>query len=235
VSRNESENSRVSANIRQNLELWGSRGRWEEKLKYGYVWWGEEGLAHVKTRQIVVETYLMPFVRHRIPMDIVEIGPGGGRLTAELIPLAKSLTLVDLSPAAIDICRERFKYYDHIRYHVNDGRSLDMLGEESYDLVVSWDTFVHLEKDLVSRYVAQFSAKLRPFGFACIHHAARSGQAEDGWRSNMTKALMETYAAENGMALRAQYGSGLRASDGKPYFRDCTSLLQKVPVENLER
>lgn len=233
MSQDENERGHIAENIRQNQELWGRRKRWEEELKYGYVWWGEEGRSHVKTRQIVVDTYLMPFIRCSLPLDILEIGPGGGRLTAELIPLAESLTLVDLSSAAIDICRERFKYYEHIHYHVNDGQSLDMLPDDSYDLVVSWDTFVHIDKALVRAYVAQFSPKLRNYGFACIHHSARSDQSEDGWRSDMTKALMEEYAAECGLIVTAQFGSGIRAKDGILHYRDCTSILQKLPIENL--
>lgn len=231
MSQNKAEGTRIEKNIRKNLELWGRRQRWEGELKYGYKWWGEEGRSHVKTRQIVVETYLMPFISRLIPMDILEIGPGGGRLTAELVSLSKSLTLVDLSAAAIEICRERFKYYDHILYHVNDGRSLDMLPPEAYDLVVSWDTFVHIEKNLVRAYVAQLALKLRPDGFACLHHSARGGQSGDGWRSDMTKALMEEYAEECGLIVIAQFGDGIRFKDRRPFFRDCTSILQKLPAD----
>ena len=217
----------AKAQWKRTLQL--ERERWEKDLQYGNVWWGEDG--HIKILQVVIEQYLMPFIGNSIPIDILEIAPGAGRLTAELVPLAKKLTLVDLSSDAIDICRERFKYYKHLDYHVNDGQTLEMIADNAYDLIVSWDSFVHIDKSIVERYVSQFQNKLRKEGIACIHHSARSDQSNDGWRSNMTKELMEEYAAQYGMLVIAQFGSVIRVEDGKPYLRDCTSILQKVQID----
>ena len=71
----------------------------------------------------------------------------------------------------VEACRERFKEDTHIRYAVNDGRSLEMVEEGSVDLVVSWDSLVHCEMDTISAYLRQLKTKLKPGGMGFIHHS----------------------------------------------------------------
>ena len=140
----------------------------------------------------MAEKYLHPFLPGG-ELDIVEIAPGAGRFTAELIRTARSMVLVDLNQTCIDLCRERFRYYQRIQFVVNDGMSLEAVADGSADLIASWDSFVHIELEVVERYVRQFPRILRAGGIAWIHHSAR-GKHSEGWRSNMTSELMARYA-----------------------------------------
>jgi SAM-dependent methyltransferase len=217
----------ATANIEANREKWGDRAYWEGDLHYGHRWSDQVECTSM------AERYLYPFLRPLndprpdaavAARDVLEISPGAGRFTVELLRFARRLALVDLNRSCIDICRERFRYYNHLEYHVNDGSSLEMVADESFDLIVSWDSFVHMDREVVAKYVAQFPQKLRPEGLAWIHHAAH-GQTGSGWRSNMTRGLMCTYAERAGLLLRAQL-SWFPLPD-PPYYNDCISILQR--------
>lgn len=102
---------------------------------------------------------------------ILEIAPGRGRFTQFLASLCQELTLVDLNPACIEYCRERFKDHSHIRYFTNDGRRLDMVPSSTVDFVFSFDSLVHVEEDSMRSYIQEIGRILRPGGMAFIHHS----------------------------------------------------------------
>jgi len=219
--------SQPTANIEANRRKWGERASWEGDLRYGHKWYDQVECS------LMAERYLYPFLcplndsrpgAALAARDVLEIAPGAGRFTAELLRFARRLVLVDLNSSCIDICRERFRYYDNLEYHVNDGCSLEMVADEAFDLIVSWDSFVHMDKEVVAKYVAQFPRKLRPGGLAWIHHSAH-GESGSGWRSNMTQQLMCTYAERAGLFLRAQLS--WFPLDGPPYYNDCISVLER--------
>lgn len=115
---------------------------------------------------------LLPRLQSFVPTGtILEIAPGFGRWTQYLVDLCERLVLVDLAPVCIDHCRTRFADRDHVEFHVNDGRSLDMVADESVDLMFSWDSLVHADIDIIRDYVSQIARKLTRDGVAFIHHS----------------------------------------------------------------
>lgn len=115
---------------------------------------------------------ILPRISAFVPVDtILEIAPGYGRWTAFLKDLCKRLIVVDLSETCIDRCRQRFSDCSHISYFVNDGHSLEMVGNRSVDFIFSFDSLVHAEDTVLKAYTAEFAKKLRPNGAAFIHHS----------------------------------------------------------------
>src|SRR6185437_6909137 len=90
----------------------------------------------------------------------LEIAPGFGRATQFILPASDKLTLVDLAEPCIEACKKRFDGHDNIEYHVNDGRSLDMVADGTIDFVFSWDSLIHVEDDVIEGYLAQLGRKL---------------------------------------------------------------------------
>jgi ubiquinone/menaquinone biosynthesis C-methylase UbiE len=78
---------------------------------------------------------------------------------------------VDISEKCIEYCRTRFASETHIKFHVNDGTSLAAVEDRSIDLVFSFDSLVHAEKDVMLAYLSQIARKLTPDGVAFIHHS----------------------------------------------------------------
>lgn len=115
---------------------------------------------------------LMPRIHSFVPTGtILEIGPGHGRWSQFLKELCETLVLVDVAENCIDACRSRFAEAPNIRYHVGDGRSLDMLDDQSVDFAFSFDSLVHAEADALAAYAGELARVLRPDGVAFLHHS----------------------------------------------------------------
>ena len=115
---------------------------------------------------------ILPRIRSFVPTHtILEIAPGFGRCTQFLLTLAQQLVLVDLAESCIEACKRRFFASQHISYHVNDGKSLQMISDNSVDFAFSFDSLVHAEADVMKSYVSQLAMKLRPGGVAFLHHS----------------------------------------------------------------
>ena len=64
--------------------------------------------------------------------------------------IADNLTIVDLNQNCIDVCKQKFAAFENIEYHVNDGKSLSMIPENSIDFIFSHDSLVHAELDVIT-------------------------------------------------------------------------------------
>ena len=115
---------------------------------------------------------ILPRIHNFLPANtILEIAPGFGRWSQFLANHCEKLTLVDLSAKCIDACKKRFADNPDINYYVNDGSSLEMIPDDSIDLVFSFDSLVHAEEDIIKKYINQLTKKLKRNGVGIIHHS----------------------------------------------------------------
>src|ERR1043166_6584029 len=139
--------------LQDNLQDWNEWYAWTEE---GDEWsreWGGVAPLWFGT--------LLPRLRSFVPTGtILEIAPGYGRWTQFLTKLATRVVLVDVSPNCIDYCKKRFAEDERIEYYVNDGRSLEMVADDSIDLAFSFDSLVHAEIEVLVAYLAQLAHKL---------------------------------------------------------------------------
>lgn len=150
--------------IDENLQVWTEGWDWSTRGDEWSKWWGGTEAEWYAA--------LLPRIHSFVPTGtILEIAPGYGRWTQYLKDLATKVVLVDLAENCIEACKQRFADATNIEYHVNDGRSLDMVADESVDLAFSFDSLVHVEADVLEAYISQLAKKLRPTGVAFIHHS----------------------------------------------------------------
>lgn len=191
---------------------------------------GEEWSNNPEWKQSLADDVLHRYMDGRA--SVLEIGPGGGRWTEYLAKTARRLSVVDITPVCIDICKERFKEYSHISYFVNNGTDLSMLEDLRFDGIWSWDVFVHIAAEDVRGYITQFARLLNAGGIAVIHHS-KHGVSRTGWRSDMTAAKMIEFSAEAGLVVERQFeswGNGrFRIWPGLPLEQspDTISVLRK--------
>jgi ubiquinone/menaquinone biosynthesis C-methylase UbiE len=115
---------------------------------------------------------LLPRIHAFLPAQtILEIAPGFGRWTQFLKDMCDHLIAVDLSEKCIQACQKRFADASRITYHVNDGKSLAMVPDDSIDFVFSFDSLVHAEDDVILAYISQLGRILKKDGAAFIHHS----------------------------------------------------------------
>jgi SAM-dependent methyltransferase len=122
---------------------------------------------------------LYPRIHRLLPArKILEIAPGYGRWTKYLLrECTEKLVGVDLSEECVQACRKYFAKVPYAEFVSNDGVSLDMVKDGTFDLVFSYDSRVHVEMDVHNQYIPQMIRKLTKCGAAFIHH---SNMAEAG-------------------------------------------------------
>jgi ubiquinone/menaquinone biosynthesis C-methylase UbiE len=150
--------------VEQNSSVWNENYDWSQSGdEWSSVWGGPEAQWFGA---------IFPRIHAFLPTEtILEIAPGFGRWTQFLAHYAKRLIVVDLSERCIETCKKRFSRWSHIEYHVNDGKSLDFLTDQSVDFVFSFDSLVHAEADVLKDYLAQLAARLKRNGAGFIHHS----------------------------------------------------------------
>lgn len=156
--------------IRWN-RYWGRSYDWSAD---GEEWSGQAafcGQPYEAWKASLVDAFLRPMIG---PDDVVlEIAPGHGRWSSELIALARTVHLVDLNPECVAFCRERFREHPGVHCHQGDGRSLPRELTGAIDAGWSYDSCVHMELDTLEAYLHELARVLRPGGRAVLHHAGR--------------------------------------------------------------
>lgn len=187
---------------------------------------GEEWSPSAEWKRSVVETLLKP----NIPAGsmIVEIGPGGGRWTGELLARAKKLIGIDISEACVQSCQKRFAGCDNAEFRIGTGADLEGVATGSCDVVWSFDVFVHINSPQFAAYASEFARVLKPGGIGLIQHGAVGGE-KGGWRSDVTAAKARDLLTSAGLDVRDQISSWMDA--GREFeaglYGDVVSVFQK--------
>jgi SAM-dependent methyltransferase len=122
---------------------------------------------------------ILPRIRDCLPTGtILEIAPGFGRWTHYLKDYCQELWVVDASSECVEACRRRFAAQSHVRCYLNDGRSLSIVPDASVDFVFSFDSFVHLRRELVEAYLRELGRTLKIDGKGFIHHSNLGAYAD---------------------------------------------------------
>jgi len=147
-----------------NRKIWDGSYSWEQAGDEWSRGWGSPEAQWFGS--------LYPRFHEYLPVKrVLEIGPGFGRWSQYLLDHCEQLELVDLSASCIDACRKRFASYQNINYHVNDGSSLEMVADNSIDLVFSFDSLVHADAGVMNGYLGEIAKKLSINGVGIIHHS----------------------------------------------------------------
>lgn len=243
--------------IEINKTIWNETYDWKDN---GEEWNGQAikcGLPYEEWKKSVIQRLIVPNVGNE--STILEIGPGHGRWSRYLAKYAASLILVDLSPKCIEFCRSLFTQRHNLRYLVNDGRSLAGVEDASVDFIWSFDTFVHMEKQVIGSYLGEIFRVLKPDGRAVIHHPGRNHlllwlgftrhygrfgnriyrylsmgwtRDSDGWRSNVSKKNINDLAAYHALKIIDQFQFwDEKSKTGVPRFNDYITILSPdLPV-----
>lgn len=150
--------------INENEAVWGQDYNWKTG---GDEWSGAWGGPFMHWHGT-----LRPRIASYIPTStILEIACGYGRWTHYLKDLCDKLIAVDLAEKCVEACKQRFASSEHASFYKNDGISLDMVNDNSVDLVFSFDSLVHANESAINGYLSQLPRILKKSGVAFIHHS----------------------------------------------------------------
>ena len=192
-----------SHSVEQNRSVWDNYD-WSQS---GEEWTCDaqyRGLDPLRWKNNLINEMILKYFRRN--SIILEIGPGAGRWTEFLHPLAKNLIVADISKKCLNICKKRFNTVDKIEYRIID-KKLEFIDNNTIDHVWSYDVFVHINPSDVEKYVEDFSRILKPGGVAIIHHSGKfsnSNEKMDGWRAYMDKEQFANFVQKFGMKIIEQ-------------------------------
>lgn len=194
--------------IEENKKHWGRGYHWPDN---GHEWSvGSGGTPYVW------HGIIMPRLSGFLPAaNILEIAPGHGRFTKYLLELGH-VTAIDVADECTRYCKSKFRsqrWRGRAKFYTNDGLTLPMVPDNSIDLVFSWDSLVHAERDVIESYLKELFHKLRPGGSGLIHHSNLGNfpldgpdpPANPGWRApSMTWQLFQQFCRDAGLWCLSQ-------------------------------
>jgi SAM-dependent methyltransferase len=231
--------------ISKNKQMWNDYD-WSNKGDEWSEWWGAAQTQWVGC----LLPRVFPFLRGRI----LEIAPGNGRWTQFLQAHCTSLIGVDLTPACVERCTERFAEYPNLEFRANDGLTLPMVENGSIDFAFSFDSLVHAESDVLASYAKELARVLKPGGVAFIHHSNLEAVSRSSisylarmvrqrllrfpyttphWRAaSMSAEKMRTYVQDAGMMCVQQ--EIVPWGKGWPWMIDCISTIVNTPGQQCQ-
>jgi len=184
----------------EEQKFWNDESIW---VNGGHEWSGSFG-----TTENLWNKYIFDDLKSFRGANITEIAPGFGRITQFLAIVAGRLSVVDMNPICIQKTKE--KLGAHVAsYGVGDGKTLVGVQDLSQDLVFSFDSFVHMHKNVINEYVKEMQRVLVPGGYGWIHHSNLMGGSELSFnnvagRSNMTPEEMKDMVEAQGFKVISQ-------------------------------
>jgi SAM-dependent methyltransferase len=168
-----------------------------------------------------------PFVEGCDFSHTLDLAAGHGRNSVILSRLAERLTIMDIQPGNIDICKQRLPSRKGIEFFVNNGFDLEPVRNGDVTLVYCFDAMVHFDSDIVRSYLRDTRRVLAPGGRGFFHHsnytAGEDWLANPGGRNFMTKELFAHYALKEGLVVLSQR---VITWAGEPDL-DCLSLVER--------
>ena len=179
---------------------WNDDSMWNEN--------GHEWSKSFGTTEELWNKYIFDDIKEFRNKKILEIAPGYGRMTQFLSILASELLVVDLNENCIKKTKEKLGHHV-LAYFTNNGNDLPNVRDNSQDLVFSFDSFVHMHKNVIDDYIGEIYRVLKPGGKAFIHHSWLLG-GEDysflnfGGRASMTPEIFKSLVDKYNMKIVEQ-------------------------------
>jgi SAM-dependent methyltransferase len=173
-----------------------------KKDVYGLEWGDPEKsppLAYIR------DQFLVPYVGPG--NTVAEIGPGGGRWTRYMLE-SEHIYAVDYHAELLSEVTRNFKSAP-ITPVKNNGDDFPGMTDESVDFLFSFGVFVHLNLDIIDRYLGNMKRVLKPGANVVLQYADKTkpmAQLNDGFSDNNPDKMR---------AMLAQHGYEIREEDEK--------------------
>lgn len=205
----------------------GSHSVEENALKWNaYSWESGENEWNVSDawKESVIEQVMLKNIQP--DSAVLEIGPGFGRWTRKLIEISRHLVAVDVTEKCIAYCKRVFGQNSNAEFYLNDGRSLDMVADNSIDFIWSFDVFVHIEPSDIECYLKEFRRILNDGGSVVIHHGT-IGKTDLKWRSSLTQQTFSKLLEKLDFTLIDQFDAWGENGEFRVASSDTISIFRK--------
>jgi ubiquinone/menaquinone biosynthesis C-methylase UbiE len=143
------------------------------------------------------------FVKPYVTADttVLEVGPGGGRWTRYMLT-AKRIYAVDFHQELLDELKSNFGA-PNITYIKNNGDDFPGVPDGSIDFLFSFGTFVHLDVEIIGRYLLNMRRVLKPRASVLLHYSDKTkplAQSNSGFSVN-DPDTMRALVSSHGYAI----------------------------------
>ena len=201
-ARQEPEQPARLSNFEYNRQLWDRYARdWDAQWaniedpqvsaeeRAAYLRFVGDEWGRVRDVEQVVAEFILPFVdAHSL---VGEIGVGGGRVAAKVIPNVGEFVCFDIAPEMLNRAREALVAFSNVRYELMDGPRFPCGSKAAFDFLYAFDVFVHFDVHLLWRYFNLVREALKPGGRMLVH--TTNLRAPLGWERF---AGQESYSVE---------------------------------------
>ncbi len=137
-----------------------------EKDRHPY---GIEAYSNEEFQDYLEAKLLKPYLPIKNDLNIMELGPGGGRLTQLLVPRCQNLYAVDICQEMLKQLQKKFADDARVKYVLTDGNNISGIPSNSLDCIVTFDACVHMEPYEIFRYLELSKDLLKEGGIGIIH------------------------------------------------------------------
>jgi SAM-dependent methyltransferase len=116
---------------------------------------------------LVLKEFIEPYMEDSD--TVVELGVGGGKTAAMLLPRVHDLICADIAQKMLAATRERLGD-ERVRYVKLDGTSLSGIPAGGVDVFFSFDTMVHIEPRDIFNYLTRIPPLMRGKRLCILHH-----------------------------------------------------------------
>ncbi|MGE0918654.1 methyltransferase domain-containing protein [Trichlorobacter lovleyi] len=131
---------------------------------YGLHWGDPETVPPLK---YVRDSFLLPYIT--TSSTVLEIGVGGGRWTRYMLK-AKHLYAVDYHVELLEELKLNYNY-DNMSFVLNNGYDFPGVLNQSVDFIFSFGTFVHLDVDIIKKYLINIKSILKETSNVVIQYS----------------------------------------------------------------
>jgi ubiquinone/menaquinone biosynthesis C-methylase UbiE len=97
-------------------------------------------------------------------MVVLDVACGIGRLAKFIAPKVKQYVGVDFSSGMIEKAKERYQGYANVSFFQNDGKSLAVLADNTFDIALCSLAFQHMTRAVTKSYIDEVHRVLKPGG-----------------------------------------------------------------------
>lgn len=170
---------------------------------YGLEWGDPDALAPLT---YIRDRFLAPYVDSCA--TAVEIGPGGGRWTRYMMG-AKALYALDCHQELLEELERNFKG-PSLHPVLNDGDDFPGIPDACVDFVFSFGTFVHLDLDIIERYLVNMKRILAPGASVVIQYSDKTkplGKLNPEFSENDPETMLALLTASGYETLEQDTGT----------------------------
>ena len=129
----------------------------------------------------------------RKDMKFLDFGCGPGRIVKTVASNVKEYVGVDVSAGLLEMAKEHHKQYENVSFFKGNGTDLKIFEDNTFDYIYERLVFIHVPKEWIVGYMAEFLRILKVDGILCIPDFPRIEGNTNGFTMAEMNEMLENF------------------------------------------